>query len=370
MASQYENSAASSSGFSESATNPLPGFCLRRGHQSLPKFLYRVHIPGRTKTKYTQAGGFRSLGSEFDHSDSHEFLSKLINHLTWSKKSPSPFITTLEREKHAEDWAKVFLKRRPNCEFAQIMKINTQKIGAGGHGQKVPIVRVLQVVSTMRRRGHEILPDGRDDDQIDDEYLCMYSIPRAAIVGERTIWNPNADHRGPQDGSSYSQASGSSYSAPSQLNQPLEPVVRENTRINRNGPVVMNVSPLNTSLYDAVGEALSSPGAPYEASGGVRVGHPRHDRAVPSNGYPQHQATGITQPVSSPTSRYDYPNTNPTPRPPNVYTGGGTGRPIENTARSFPPNDREIKWTSRSPSPGPVKKSRLRKLFKKFTRND
>ncbi|KAF3224285.1 hypothetical protein TWF106_003304 [Orbilia oligospora] len=181
MARRYEN-AASTYGPSSlrSRSDRLPDFRLQARSRHLPKYLYRVHSD-ESVTEYTSADGFLSASDETIDLRGPEFTKTLTDHLTWGSKSPSPFISTYANESHAISWAKLFLEK-PGREHeeVQIMRINTQKI-RGDSNERKPIISVREVVIGMREKNDEVLPPERNDNQIRDEYLFLYQIPRAAI---------------------------------------------------------------------------------------------------------------------------------------------------------------------------------------------
>ncbi|KAF3194114.1 hypothetical protein TWF225_008284 [Orbilia oligospora] len=181
MARRYENAASTyGPSSSRSRSDRLPDFRLQARSRNLPKYLYRVHSD-ESITEYTSADGFLSASDEMIDLRGSEFTRALSDHLTWGSKSPSPFISTYANESHATSWAKLFLEK-PGREHeeVQIMRINTQKI-RGDSNERKPIISVREVVIGMRERNVEVLPPERNDNQIKDEYLFLYQIPKGAI---------------------------------------------------------------------------------------------------------------------------------------------------------------------------------------------
>ncbi|EGX46874.1 hypothetical protein AOL_s00097g300 [Orbilia oligospora ATCC 24927] len=181
MARRYENAASTyGPSSSRSRSDRLPDFRLQARSRNLPKYLYRVHSD-ESITEYTSADGFLSASDETIDLRGSEFMRTLSDHLTWGSKSPSPFISTYANESHAISWAKLFLQK-PGREHdeVQIMRINTQKI-RGDSNERKPIISVREVVIGMREKNVEVLPPERNDNQIRDEYLFLYQIPRGAI---------------------------------------------------------------------------------------------------------------------------------------------------------------------------------------------
>ncbi|KAK6511310.1 hypothetical protein TWF481_000231 [Arthrobotrys musiformis] len=165
--------------------------------RDLPRTLYRVHSPGgefgqqrdKSNTTYTQSDGFRSVSDrQLDPRDSR-FMVALESHLAWSSTSRSPFVSTFANESHAIGWAEMFFSNHPSCKRVQIMKIKPGRIWAESN-RRVPVVSVKDVVEGMREDGYELLPYGRTDYQVADEYVWFHHIPAEAIV-DVSNWSVN-----------------------------------------------------------------------------------------------------------------------------------------------------------------------------------
>ncbi|RVD87269.1 uncharacterized protein DFL_001511 [Arthrobotrys flagrans] len=328
MTRHFENAATGSYGHASSSgsrSNVLPDFRLRV--RDLPQYLYRVHSSYESITEYTSSEGFISPSNREINLRGPEFISALIKHLNWGSTSPSPFISTFANESHARGWAKKFLENPGrDSNMVQIMKINPRQIRSEGNG-RMPIIWVKEVVDRMREADFEILPEGRNDRQIKDEYLCLYQVPYGAIVEART-WTLD-ELRKPND----------TRNSRSRTARPPPPFGSEQA-----GETI-HVQMNNIRAFDAWGHGIENAMATradnshFVTPGETRVDHdPYRDRVA-------HNPSRRT--VQTTTSTYGYP---------------ARGTKADNETATYQP--------PRLPSPKPIKRSRLKRMLNKLTHRD
>ncbi|KAK6341683.1 hypothetical protein TWF696_008751 [Orbilia brochopaga] len=155
---------------------------LKMDPQDYPNTLYRVHLEGRSATLWDPNIGFRCRARGYINICNYYQLSTALeDHLDWYSEEPSHLISTFSSRRRALYWAGKQIRRHPDAN-AYLMKIDPQKI-LNVAGEPIPILQVSHII----REYPEMLPDGIQEDWVNDEFLVLYKIPRGAIVSVKPI---------------------------------------------------------------------------------------------------------------------------------------------------------------------------------------
>lgn len=142
--------------------------------EALPYRLYRVY-DNSSVSKYSKRYGFRAQDDEFPPEDAEIacFMWEPVRrHLDWSNRCPTPFVSTWESSQKAWETAKGREER--GCQNVQIAVIDVDILNENN----VWFAKLIDVVKKFNVR----LPDKTRRYLSPDEYLCLHSIPRKAII--------------------------------------------------------------------------------------------------------------------------------------------------------------------------------------------
>ncbi|OWZ06232.1 hypothetical protein PHMEG_00021543 [Phytophthora megakarya] len=140
----------------------------------------------------------RARQNQTDFRYLHEFKRDAEDHLDWTSRHETPFISTFASRQHAVNWA--LDRRESGCGTAVVLKLDTQRLG--------PIFCVRHLVKHPRLQLYTELPEHT----YRDEYLVLNEIPSTSILCEidpRDIGRGQVQETYDSDGGDYSDSSDS-----------------------------------------------------------------------------------------------------------------------------------------------------------------
>ena len=89
---------------------------------SLPAKLYRVqYLDCRTIYRFATGLHARDTSTFYSENEKNDFRQSIVNQFTWSWRQPTPYITVFSDQKHAENWALSYSRRKGDiCEVIRI----------------------------------------------------------------------------------------------------------------------------------------------------------------------------------------------------------------------------------------------------------
>lgn len=148
----------------------------RLSNDHLPPKLYRIKYSG-SRTAYSPQDGFVAADTSkvYLEEDEDEFKEDIVKQFTWPCRDPLPFITLFSDREHAENWGlkQPWLGNMPHVPLGSwsLCVIDTERLDA--------LFKLENLVAGLGLQ----LPS-KAEQHINDAYLCMYSIPKTAIVEE------------------------------------------------------------------------------------------------------------------------------------------------------------------------------------------
>ncbi|WEW61790.1 hypothetical protein PRK78_007286 [Emydomyces testavorans] len=142
-----------------------------KGH--VPPRLYYVRH-ARSQAYDDFSGGFRArdYGRFYPYSDTQaEFSKSVENHLDWSSREPSPYLSVMSDRNHADNFALVMQSR--TGYVAEVYEINARRLNTS---------YIFNVPYLMEELRLSVRPDAMNA----SEYLVLHRIPGQAVVGCRT----------------------------------------------------------------------------------------------------------------------------------------------------------------------------------------
>lgn len=150
----------------------------RLSNDHLPSDLYRIDYPG-SRTAYSPQDGFVAADTTkvYLEADEDEFKKDIVKQFTWACRDPLPFITLFSDREHAENWGfkQPWLGKMPHESRSSwsLCVIDTERLDSHC------LFKLEELVASL-----ELQLPNKAEQHINDAYLCMYSIPKTAIVEE------------------------------------------------------------------------------------------------------------------------------------------------------------------------------------------
>ncbi|KAI1931098.1 hypothetical protein LOZ58_003576 [Ophidiomyces ophidiicola] len=135
--------------------------------EQVPNRLYYVHH-GRSQANTMD--GIKAQDPTFFHAHNHAlyiYKESVEDHLEWTCRKPSPYISLMAHKEHAENFAR--LMSRKTGRPSQVFHIN---------GKKLNTSYVFEVRHLRKALCLSLKPSA----QIDSEFLVLHRVPEKAII--------------------------------------------------------------------------------------------------------------------------------------------------------------------------------------------
>jgi len=142
--------------------------------EELPDRLYRV-FDNSSVSKYSRFYGFRAHDIEFPRAavdTPHCMWHPIRQHLDWSNRDPTPFISTWESSE--KTWKAAEKREARGCQNVKIAVIDVDILTE----MNVWFAKSIDLVE----RFNVYLPQKTSRYLSPVEYLCLHSIPRRAVI--------------------------------------------------------------------------------------------------------------------------------------------------------------------------------------------